>query len=90
MSLMNREQRRATQRRVNKRYGKENMQNIINNIDEKLIYAEVDRKCEIYRQDMINCMVESMKKNGISRNKIKFILDDFEIILRKKVLGVEE
>lgn len=90
MSLMNREQRRATQRRVNKRYGKENMQNIINNIDEKLIYAEVDRKCEIYRQDMINCMVESMKKNGISRNKIKLILDDFEIILRKKVLGVEE
>lgn len=90
MSLMNREQRRATQRRVNKRYGKENMQNIINNIDEKLIYAEVDRKCEIYRQDMINCMVESMKKCGLDNMKVKRILDEFEIALRKKVLGVEK
>ena len=90
MSLMNREQRRATQRRVNKRYGKENMQNIINNIDEKLIYAEVDRKCEIYRQDMINCMVESMKKCGLDNMKVKRILDEFEIALSKKVLGVEK
>lgn len=90
MALMNREQRRATQRRVNKRYGKENMQNIINNIDEKLIYAEVDRKCEIYRQDMINCMVESMKKCGLDNMKVKRILDEFEIALRKKVLGVEK
>ena len=52
MGLMNREQRRAAKRRVDKRYGKQNMQNVINNIDEKLIHAEVERKCEIYRQDM--------------------------------------
>lgn len=90
MGLMNREQRRAAKRRVDKRYGKQNMQNVINNIDEKLIHAEVERKCEIYRQDMLDSMIEAMKKCGLDNMKVKRILDEFEIALRKKVLGVEK
>lgn len=87
---MNREQRRARERRVNRKYGKKYMEAVINGVNESLVINEVNRKCEIYQKDMIESMTVAMKKNGISSTKIKFILDDFEIILRKKVLGVEE
>lgn len=86
---MGRAENRRIQRKVNKKIGKQKVNNIVNGIDQELINSEIDRKCKVFQGMIVNSVVEAMKRNGLTNSQMKRISDDIELILRKKVHGVE-
>ncbi|KAI3350765.1 hypothetical protein [Clostridium botulinum] len=86
---MGRAENRRIQRKVNKKIGKQRVNNIVDGIDQELINSEIDRKCKIFQSMIVDSVVEAMKRNGLSNSQMKRISDDIELILRKKVHGVE-
>ncbi len=86
---MGRAENRRIQRKVNKKIGKQKVKNIVNGIDQELINSEIDRKCKVFQGMIVDSVVEAMKRNGLTNSQMKRISDDIELILRKKVHGVE-
>ncbi|WP_252238323.1 hypothetical protein [Clostridium sp. VAP51] len=86
---MGRAENRRIQRKVNKKIGKQRVNNIVNGIDQELINSEIDRKCKVFQGMIVDSVVEAMKRNGLTNSQMKRISDDIELILRKKVHGVE-
>lgn len=86
---MGRAEDRKMKKRVNKKIGKGSIDTIANGINKELISCEVDRKCKIFQEMMIDSVVEAMKRNNLSNSQMKRISDDIELVLRKKVHGVE-
>lgn len=86
---MGRAEDRKMKKRVNKKIGKGRIDTIANGISKELISCEVDRKCKIFQEMMIDSVVEAMKRNNLSNAQMKRISDDIELVLRKKVHGVE-
>ncbi|MBN1048730.1 hypothetical protein JW813_09165 [Clostridium botulinum] len=86
---MGRAENRRIQRKVNKKIGKQKVNNIVNGIDQELINSEIDRKCKVFQGMIVDSVVEAMKRNGLTNSQMKRISDDIELILRKKVHGVE-
>lgn len=86
---MGRAENRRIKRKVNKKIGKQKVNNIVNGIDQELINSEIDRKCKVFQGMIVDSVVEAMKRNGLNNSLVKRISDDIEIILRKKVHGVE-
>ncbi|NFH90864.1 hypothetical protein FDA33_11755 [Clostridium botulinum] len=86
---MGRAEKRRIQRKVNKKIGKQKVNNIVNGIDQELINSEIDRKCKVFQGMIVDSVVEAMKRNGLTNSQMKRISDDIELILRKKVHGVE-
>ncbi|WP_061309237.1 hypothetical protein [Clostridium botulinum] len=86
---MGRAENRRIQRKVNKKIGKQKVNNIVNGIDQELINSEIDRKCKVFQGMIVDSVVEAMKRNGLTNSQMKRISDAIELILRKKVHGVE-
>lgn len=86
---MGRAENRKIKQRVDKRIGKGKVDNIAKGLDQELISYEVNRKCNIFQGMLIDSIVEAMKRNGLTNTQTKRISDDIELILRKKVHGVE-
>ncbi len=86
---MGRAENRKIKQRVDKRIGKGKVDNIAKGLDQELINYEVNRKCNIFQGMLIDSIVEAMKRNGLTNAQTKRISDDIELILRKKVHGVE-
>ncbi|NFG24870.1 hypothetical protein FDF11_14260 [Clostridium botulinum] len=86
---MGRAENRRIQRKVNKKIGKQKVNNIVNGIDQELINSEIDRKCKVFQGMIVDSVVEVMKRNGLTNSQMRRISNDIELILRKKVHGVE-
>ncbi len=86
---MGRAEDRKMRKKVDKKIGKGRMETIAKGLDQELINYEVNRKCEIFEGLLIDSIVEAMKRNGLTNSQVKRISDDIELVLRKKVHGVE-
>lgn len=86
---MGRAEDRKMRRKIDKRVGKGTVENMAQNLNQELINYEVNRKCQKFETYLIDSVIEAMKKNGLNNTQVKRISEDIELILRKKVHGVE-
>lgn len=86
---MGRTENRKMKRKVDKRVGKGVIDKITKGLDKEFIDYQVNTRCQKFESYLIDSFVEAMKRNGLTNNQIKKISDDIELILRKKVHGVE-
>lgn len=86
---MGRAEDRKMRKRVDKKIGKGTVEKISKNLDQELINYQVNTRCQKFESYLIDSVIEAMKKNGIANTQIKRISNDIELILRKKVHGVE-
>lgn len=50
-----------------------------------MVQLEVNNQIKFYQGLWSECLTEAFKKNGYSNEKAKMLLDDVEIIMRRKV-----
>lgn len=86
---MGRAENRKMKRKVDKRVGKGTIDKIAKGLDKEFIEYQVNSRCKKFEEYLIDSVVEAMKRNGINNTQVKRISDDIELILRKKVHGVE-
>lgn len=86
---MGRAENRKMKRKVDKKVGKGTIDKITKGLDKEFIDYQVNSKCKKFESYLIDSVIEAMKKNGLTNAQIKRISDDIELILRKKVHGVE-
>lgn len=86
---MGRTENRKMKRKVDKKVGKGVIDKITKGLDKEFIDYQVNTRCQKFESYLIDSFVEAMKRNGLTNNQIKKISDDIELILRKKVHGVE-
>lgn len=53
------------------------------------INQEVEKKCDFFKELFSQCITEAFKKNGFTNVQANKLLDDVQIIMRKKVSRVE-
>jgi len=86
---MGRAEDRKMKRKVDKKVGKGTIDKITKGLDKEFIDYQVNAKCKKFESYLIDSVVEAMKRNGITNAQIKRISTDIELILKKKVHGVE-
>ena len=86
---MGRAEDRKMKRKVDKKVGKGTIDKIAKGLDKEFIDFQVNSKCKRFESYLIDSVVEAMKRNGLTNAQMKKISDDIELILRKKVHGVE-
>lgn len=86
---MGRAEDRKMRRKIDKKVGKGTVENMAKSLNQELINHEVNRKCQKFETYLIDSVIEAMKRNGLNNSQIKRISDDIDLILRKKVHGVE-
>lgn len=86
---MGRAEDRKIKRRVDKKIGKSTVDRMAQNLDQEIINWQVNVRCQKFESYLIDSVIEAMKKNGISNSQIKRISEDIELILKRKVNGVE-
>ena len=86
---MGRAEDRKMKRRVDRKIGKGTVETMAANLNQEVINYQVNSRCQKFESYLIDSVIEAMKRNGITNNQIKKINDDIEMILRKKVHGVE-
>jgi len=86
---MGRAEDRKMKRRVDRKIGKGTVETMAANLNQEVINYQVNSRCQKFESYFIDSVIEAMKKNGINNTQIKRISEDIELILRKKVHGVE-
>lgn len=86
---MGRAEDRKMRRKIDKRVGKGTVDNMAKSLNQELINYEVNRKCQKFETYLIDSVIEAMKKNGLNNTQVKRISEDIELILKRKVNGVE-
>lgn len=86
---MGRAEDRKMRKKVDKKIGKGTVEKMAANLNQEVINWQVNTRCQKFESYLIDSVVEAMKKNGFTNTQIKRISDDIELILRKKVHGVE-
>lgn len=86
---MGRAEDRKMKRKVDKKVGKGTIDKIAKGLDKEFIDFQVNSKCKRFESYLIDSVIEAMKRNGLTNAQMKKISDDIELILRKKVHGVE-
>lgn len=86
---MGRAEDRKMRRKIDKRVGKGTVEKLAQNLDQELINWQVNTRCEKFESYLIDSVIEAMKNNGLSNTQIKRISTDIELILKRKVNGVE-
>ena len=86
---MGRAEDRKMRRKIDKRVGKGTVEKLAQNLDQELINWQVNTRCEKFESYLIDSVIEAMKNNGLSNTQIKRISIDIELILKRKVNGVE-
>lgn len=82
---MGRKERRMQQRYVNKRLTSEQFNDLKNDINQRYIEEEVQKRIAGFKILFSDCLMEAMKKNGYSQFKTNQILDDVIAIMGRKV-----
>ncbi|EKQ50293.1 MULTISPECIES: hypothetical protein [unclassified Clostridium] len=86
---MGRAEDRKMRKRVDKKIGKGAVEKMAANLNQEVINWQVNSRCQKFESYLIDSVIEAMKRNGLNNAQIKRISDDIELILRKKVHGVE-
>lgn len=86
---MGRVEDRKMKRRIDKKVGKGTAEKMAANLNQEVINYQVNTRCRKFESYLIDSVTEAMKRNGITNAQVKKISDDIELILRKKVHGVE-
>ncbi len=86
---MGRAERRKQQRIMNKKLSADQFNKLQNEVNKDYINIEVDRQCTFFKNIFSECLIEAFKSNGISNSKGKQILEDVELIMLRKVKGIE-
>ncbi|NFI57783.1 hypothetical protein FDA48_15755 [Clostridium botulinum] len=80
---------RAEDRKIDKKVGKGTVDRMVQNLNQEVVNWQVNERCKKFESYLIDSVIEAMKRNGLNNSLVKRISDDIEIILRKKVHGVE-
>lgn len=86
---MGRAEDRKMRRKIDKKVGKGTVDRMAQNLNQEVINWQVNERCKKFESYLIDSVVEAMKRNGLNNSLVKRISDDIELILRKKVHGVE-
>ncbi|KFX54133.1 hypothetical protein HYH39_02200 [Clostridium botulinum] len=86
---MGRGEDRKMRKRIDKKVGKGAVDRMAQNLNQEVINWQVNERCKKFENYLIDSVIEAMKRNGLNNSLVKRISDDIEIILRKKVHGVE-
>ncbi len=86
---MGRTERRKQQRVMNKKLSTDQFNKLQSEVNRDYINIEVDRQCTFFKNMFSDCLIEAFKNNGISNSKGKQILEDVELIMLRKVKGIE-
>ncbi|MEG2412597.1 MAG: hypothetical protein RSA29_17025 [Clostridium sp.] len=86
---MGRTERRKQQKVMNKKLSTDQFSKLQSEVNKEYIDKEVDRQCNFFKNIFSDCLLEAFKKNGVSNQKGKAILDDVESIMIRKVNKVE-
>ncbi|WP_252216183.1 hypothetical protein [Clostridium sp. VAP41] len=86
---MGRAEDRKMRRKIDKKVGKGTVDRMAQNLNQEVINWQVNERGKKFESYLIDSVVEAMKRNGLTNSLVKRISDDIEIILRKKVHGVE-
>ncbi|MBZ9691606.1 hypothetical protein [Clostridium sp. M14] len=86
---MGRAEDRKMRRKIDKKVGKGTVDRMVQNLNQEVVNWQVNERCKKFESYLIDSVIEAMKRNGLNNSLVKRISDDIEIILRKKVHGVE-
>ncbi|MBY6931051.1 hypothetical protein [Clostridium botulinum] len=86
---MGRAEDRKMRRKIDKKVGKGTVDRMAQNLNQEVVNWQVNERCKKFESYLIDSVIEAMKRNGLNNSLVKRISDDIEIILRKKVHGVE-
>ncbi|NFN19569.1 hypothetical protein FDB65_14950 [Clostridium botulinum] len=86
---MGRAEDRKMRKRIDKKVGKGTVDRMAQNLNQEVVNWQVNDRCKKFESYLIDSVIEAMKRNGLNNSLVKRISDDIEIILRKKVHGVE-
>ena len=82
---MGRAENREKAKYIRKRLTAEQFNSFKDSVNQAYIQDEVEKQIKFYQKFWSVCLVEAFKKNNISTDKAKIILDDTKIIMRQKV-----
>lgn len=86
---MGRAEDRKMRKKIDKKAGKGTVDRMAQNLNQEVINWQVNERCKKFESYLVDSVVEAMKRNGLNNSLVKRISDDIELILRKKVHGVE-
>lgn len=87
---MGRAEDRKKKKFMKKRLTNEQLGRLQSETNLEYINLEVEKKCDFFKNLFSDCIIEAFKKNGFSNIQANKLLDDVEIIMKKKVAKSNE
>lgn len=81
---------RALNRKLKSKLTDEQFARLIGDSNREYVEQEVNRQINFYQQLWTDCLTESFKKHGLSLIKQREILEDVELIMKRKLQKKKE
>ena len=81
---------RAANRKLRSKLTEEQFARLIGDSNRQYVESEVNRQIKFYQHLWTDCLTEAFKKHGLSLIKQREILEDVELIMRRKVQKKKE
>lgn len=82
---MGRAEDRKRKKYISKKLTQKQFENLKNDINNEIINKEVAERCQNFKELFADCLAEAFVKNNLPKTKLRLILDDVVLIMKRKV-----
>ena len=86
---MGRAEDRKKRKHIKSKLTDEQFKNMMNSVNREYIRDEVERQCTWYKKVFTECIIESFEKNKIGKNKAMKIIEDVDLIIKRRMSNGE-
>lgn len=81
---MGRAEDRKRKKYISKKLTQKQFENLKNDINNEFINKEVSERCKYFKELFSDSLMEAFLKNNLPKSKVMMILDDTELIMKRK------
>lgn len=82
---MGRAEDRKRKKYISKKLTQKQFEILKSDINRELIEKEVSERCKYFKELFSDCLAEAFVKNNLPKTKLRLILDDVALIMKRKV-----
>lgn len=82
---MGRAENRKKRKFINQKLTKQQFEILKSDINREFIEKEVSERCKYFKELFSDSLMEAFLKNNLPKSKVMMILDDTELIMKRKV-----
>ena len=86
---MGRAEDRKKRKHIKSKLTDEQYKNMMNAVNREYIREEVERQCIWFKAVFTECIIESFEKNKIGKNKAMKIVEDVDLIIKRRMSNGE-